>query len=156
MTLACAHTVSADQHGMYHCVTRCVRRAWLCGVDPLTGKDHDAREPMIVNRIRELGEIFAVAVYAYAVMSNHLRMVLSVEPEQARDWTDDEVADRWSRLFPLSDPERHAARRERLVAMADLNRQRLFDLSWFMKCLDEYVAQRANAEDGVNGRFWEG
>ena len=75
MTQARAHTVSTDQHGMYHCVTRCVRRAWLCGVDPLTGQDHDARKPMIVNRIIELGEIFAVAVYAYAVMSNHLHVV---------------------------------------------------------------------------------
>ena len=106
MTQARAHTVSTEQHGMYHCVTRCVRRAWLCGVDPLTGRDHNARKPMIVNRIRELGEIFAVAVYAYAVMSNHLHVVLSVEPELARAWTDDDVADRWGRLFPLSDPER--------------------------------------------------
>ena len=75
MTLARAHTVTTDQHGMYHCVKRCVRRAWLCGIDPLTGKDHGARKPMIVNPIRELGEIFAVAVYAYAVMSNHLHVV---------------------------------------------------------------------------------
>ena len=156
MTQARAHTVSTAQQGMYHCVTRCVRRAWLCGVDPLTGKDHDARKPMIVNRIRELGEIFAVAVYAYAVMSNHLHVVLSVEPELARAWTDDEVADRWGRLFPLSDPEGQDARRERLVAMAGMYRKRLCDLSWFMKCLDEYVARRANAEDGVKGRFWEG
>ena len=104
MTQARAHTVSADQHGMYHCVTRCVRRAWLCGVDPLTGQDHDARKPMIVYRIRQLGEIFAVAVYAYAVMSNHLHVVLSVEPELARGWTDDEVADRWGRLFMRTRP----------------------------------------------------
>ena len=79
---------------MYHCVTRCVRRAWLCGVVPLTGKDHDARKPMIVNRIRDLGEIFSAAVYAFAVMSNHLHAVLSVEPELARAWTEDVVADR--------------------------------------------------------------
>ena len=156
MTQARAHTVSTAQQGMYHCVTRCVRRAWLCGVDPLTGKDHDARKPMIVNRIRELGEIFAVGVYAYAGMSNDLHVVLSVEPELARAWTDDEVADRWGRLFPLSDPEGQDARRERLVAMAGMYRKRLCDLSWFMKCLDEYVARRANAEDGVKGRFWEG
>ena len=40
--------------------------------------------------------------------------------------------------------------------MAGMYRKRLCDLSWFMKCLDEYVARRANAEDGVKGRFWEG
>ncbi|MFO1495019.1 MAG: hypothetical protein U1F26_10190 [Lysobacterales bacterium] len=50
----------------------------------MTGKDNDARKPMIVNRIRALDEIFAVAVYAYAVMSNHLHVVLSVEPELTR------------------------------------------------------------------------
>ena len=124
MTQARAHTVSTEQHGMYHCVTRCVRRAWLCGVDPLTGQDHDARKPMIVNRIRDLGEIFAVAVYAYAVMSNHLHVVLSVEPELARAWTDDEVANRFGRLLMLSDPERQAARRGRQGAERTLRPKR--------------------------------
>ena len=109
---------------------------------------HCVRKPKIVNRMREFGELFAVAVYAYAVTSNHLHVVLSVEPELAKDWSADEVADRWGPLFPLSDTEH-------LVARRCLYGKRLCDLSSFVKCLDEYVARRANAEDSVKGRFWE-
>ena len=156
MTQARSHIVSKGQPAMFHCVTRCVRRAWLCGVDPLTGADHEQRKQVVEARIRQLGEIFAVGIYAYAVMSNHLHVVLAVEPEAAAHWSDDQVAQRWLRLFPVRDAERYEARRSALLATIDRYRERLTDLSWFMKCLDEHIARRANAEDGVTGRFWEG
>jgi REP element-mobilizing transposase RayT len=156
MTQARSHIVSKGQPAMYHCITRCVRRAWLCGIDPLTGADHEQRKQAVEARIRQLGEIFAVGIYAYAVMSNHLHVVLAVEPEAAAHWSDDQVAERWLRLFPVRDAVRYEARRSALMSTIDRYRERLTDLSWFMKCLDEHIARRANAEDGVTGRFWEG
>ena len=159
MTQARAFTVLEGQHGLYHCVTRCVRRAWLSGVDPLTGVDHEARKAMIEARILELGAIFAVGIYAYAVMSNHLHVVLAIEPEAARRWSNNEVVERWVRLFPAREPEQREAKKAALLAdpmAVGTRRKRLMDLSWFMRCLDEYIARRANVEDDVTGRFWEG
>ena len=38
-----SHIVPPDEVGVYHCMARCVRRAFLCSVDPLT--NHDLRQP---------------------------------------------------------------------------------------------------------------
>ena len=39
--------------------------------------------------------------------------------------------------------------------LATVYRERLSDLSWFMKNLNEYIARKANKEDRVRGHFWE-
>ncbi len=44
----------------------------------------------------------------------------------------------------------------RVEELAEAYRDRVHDLSWFMRTLNEYIARLANAEDGVKGRFWEG
>ena len=161
MTAARHLLVSPSATGFYHCVTRCVRRAWLCGDDPVTGRSFAHRRQWIEDRIGELGAVFAVSIYAYAVMSNHVHVVLRVDPSASQAWTDDDVADRWCRLFPprSTDARVIALRRTHLLANPErlaLYRQRLGDLSWFMRCLNEPIARRANAEDRCTGRFWEG
>lgn len=146
---------------MFHCVQRCVRRAFLCGFDQYTGRSFEDRKDWLEDRIHHLAECFAVAVHAYAVMSNHLHLVVQIDPTQVSGWSDEDVAGRWVRLFPPCEDTdaAHSDKCQRLISnpmrMA-LIRARLGSLSWFMRCLAEPIARRANREDGCTGRFWEG
>ncbi len=92
MTQARSHLIPAGSSGTYHCVQRCVRRAFLCGIDHYTQKSFEHRKVWVEQRIALVGECFAVAVYAYAVMSNHLHLVLHVEPAATAHWSDEEVS----------------------------------------------------------------
>jgi hypothetical protein len=153
--------VPPDTPGFYHCVSRCVRRAYLCGEDPLTGRCFEHRRQWLESRLLELADIFAVAVHAYAVMSNHIHVVLEIDPGAPAGWDDEAVARRWLRLCaPRSRDEPSVdARLAALTACPqrlDVLRQRLGSLSWFMRFLKEPIARRANREDGCSGRFWEG
>ena len=100
MTSARRNLFEPGQAGAYHCVSRCVRRAWLCGIDSYTGKSFEHRKPIVEARIQKLGEIFAVGIHTYAVMSNHVHVVLSVAARAAYHWSDEEVAHRWLVLYP--------------------------------------------------------
>jgi REP element-mobilizing transposase RayT len=165
MTQPRSTLVSLDDTPWYHLVSRCVRRAYLCGFDRHSGRDFEHRRGWIVERLQQLAGVFAVDIAAYAVMSNHFHVVVRVDAERARSWSQDEVLRRWTELF--TGPElvqRYRAHPEGLcaaeLARVDLwvttYRERLMDLSWFMRVLNESVARQANAEDGVTGRFWEG
>ena len=142
-----------------------MRRAFLCGVDTYTGQDYSHRKEWILDRLRELAGLFAIEVCGYSVMSNHLHLVLRNRPDIAGRWSADEIALRWCRVFPPRDdatgepvePGVHdlamlANNSERLAEL----RQRLANLSWFMRCLCEKIARTANQEDGSSGRFWAG
>ncbi|MEO8011444.1 MAG: hypothetical protein ABI650_07365, partial [Dokdonella sp.] len=101
MTSPRSQLVDPYTPGFYHCMSRCVRRAWLCGEDRLTGQSFEHRRGWIEERLLALADIFAVGLYAYAVMSNHVHVVLRADPEAAQTWSDDVVAARWVRLFPV-------------------------------------------------------
>lgn len=164
MTTARHRLVDPAEPGFYHCISRCVRRAWLCGFDAPSGRSVEHRRDWVEQRLLELSGVFAVGLYAYAVMSNHTHVVLRVDPRAAGAWSDDEIASRWVRLYPATtegvlDPERCRAKELALLGNPErlaICRQRLGDLSWFMRCLNEPIARRANREDGCTGRFWEG
>jgi len=158
MTQARSLLVPAGAHGIYHCISRCVRRAWLCGRDPLTGNDHEHRRQWVEERLAQLADIYAVSVWAYAVMSNHLHVVVELHADIASHWTAEVVAERWLKLYPPEDGQ-HEAAKAMIVgndARLAVLRSRLSNLSWFMKSLSEPIARRANLEDVCKGRFWEG
>ena len=151
--------VPPDCAGTYHCMSRCVRRAFLCGEDPVTGQSFEHRKAWLERRIVELGNLFAVAVHAYAVMSNHLHVVLAVDPGATANWSDEVVASRWIALTSTNGTVSAAARIDRLLEQPErlvVLRARLGSLSWFMRFLKEPIARMANKEDCCTGRFWEG
>lgn len=158
MTYARSILIPRGSAGTFHCVSRCVRRAFLCGEDRLTGRSFEHRRQWVEDRIHELAGIFGVAIWGYAVMSNHLHVVVQTLPEVAAKWSDEEVAERWMRLYRRQD-QNMEMRAELLVGNAERIkelRERLANLSWFMRCLVEPIARAANREDICKGRFWEG
>ena len=151
--------VDKENGGCYHVGARCVRRAWLCGRDPVSGRNFSHRRRWIEERLLALAKLFTVRVYSYAVMSNHYHISLDYRPKEKHELDDTEVARRWLTLYPPKDIEHLdalvaalAADTERITVLRD----RLGDLSWYMRCLNEPIARRANREDDCTGRFWDG
>jgi len=163
MTIARKNLVDSETPGFYHCTNRCVRRTFLCGIDKLTGKNFEHRKDWIEEQMLSLCDIFAVEVYAFAIMSNHFHLVCYVDPLAPVQWSDAKVAERWLQVYPsrLDLPENAAQREMRKAAIMDspeklqLYRQRLGDLSWYMRRLNEPFAKRCNKEESCTGRFWE-
>lgn len=156
--------ISLEATPYYHCISRCVRRAFLCGIDSFTGKNYEHRRQLIEDKILELGLIFSIDICAYTVMSNHYHVVLHISENTAKKWSDNEIINRWHKLFsgnplskkylkgtPLSTVEK-----KQLLITIDLWRERLMSISWFMRVLNESVARQSNKEDECTGRFWEG
>jgi len=163
MTYARKSLISLQDTPYYHVVARCVRRAWLWGFDRYAGKDYSHRRIWILQRLEFLSAIFSVDICAYAVMSNHYHLVLHVDQRRAQAWTTDEVIERWTKIFSqpliverMQEGLGTAAEREVASSIVERWRRRLCDVSWYMRCLNEHLARRANAEDECTGRFWEG
>src|SRR4051794_29394362 len=95
-----AEVVVADEVGVYHCIQRVVRRAFLCGDDPLSGNSYDHRRTWIRDRLEALAGLFGVEVAAFAGLSNHLHVILRIRPDVVAAWPDHDVARRWLALFP--------------------------------------------------------
>ncbi|MCL9775476.1 transposase [Vibrio methylphosphonaticus] len=164
MTQARSTQVSLQDTAHYHCISRCVRRAFLCGEDAYSGKSFEHRRLWLVERMRLLSQVFAIDVCAYAIMSNHYHLVLHVNTALAESWSHQEVAQRWTTLYKapllvsrwLGCELKSKAEINKTLALIGEWRERLTDISWFMRNLNEFVAREANKEEGCKGRFWEG
>ena len=148
----------------YHCVSRCVRKAYLCGVDINTNESYEHRRGWLENALIKQAQIFSIDIAAYAIMSNHYHVVLHINKEVADNWPFDEVIERWHQLYKgnaLSQRFRSGialseAEIDKLYEYVELWRERLMDISWFMRRLNEFISRQANYEDNCTGRFWEG
>lgn len=153
-----------DEIAVVHCVQRCVRRALLAGVDEVSRKDYSYRREWIRRRFEALASVFSIDVLTYAILSNHLHVILRSRPDVLEKLTDQEVAIRWLRVFPGRRIEEHLAEPSEIDVRRVLSdskllakiRTRLSDISWFMRALAEPIARIANREDECTGRFWEG
>ncbi len=92
MTRARQELVDLSEATYYHCICRCVRRAFLCGEDHLTGKNYEHRKEWVVNRLSTLSRCFSIEICSYAVMSNHYHLVVRINEEKGLAWSDKEVA----------------------------------------------------------------
>nr|WP_232364402.1 transposase [Salinimonas lutimaris] len=133
----------------------------------MTGKCYEHRRQWVEDRILLLAEIFCVDVCAYAVMNNHTHLVLRINKVKADALSVDEIIHRWRKLYKgvlliqrYSDPCQREVLSEAEIAtvksIAEVYRHRLYDISWFMRLLNEYIARLANKEDDCTGHFWEG
>jgi len=165
MTRARRQQIILSEPPWYHLVNRCVRRAYLAGVDYVSGHNYEHRREWIEQLMFKLASVFSVDIAAFAVMSNHYHLVIRVDEPQAKSWSDQEVLERWTQLFTgpnylqtyLYQPSAfHASMQPKIDELAQLYRERLMDLSWYMRVLNESIARMANKEDGVKGHFWEG
>ena len=158
MTIARNHHLFINEPTYFHLISRCVRRAYLCGKDKHSGKRYDHRKQWLEKRLFDLTELFFVDLYGYAIMSNHYHLLLCTRPDDMLLATDEQIAQRWCRLFP----HRHLPDNIRVQLLCQeptkiaLYRQRLCDISWLMRCLNEQLARKANKEDECTGRFWQG
>ena len=153
--------VDYESPGYYHCISRCVRREALLK-DP-------ARRRWLLERMEFLARHLAIEIYAYAIMENHLHILIRIRPDLVRQWDDRQVASRRLGVLPRkprSSPatghgtrdSENPALRALLSSPEQLRKARLdlADPGFFHRLLKEPCARIWNKEDGVTGHFWEG
>ena len=157
MTVPRSQLVDLEVTRYYHCISRCVRRAFLCG----EGFEH--RKQWIEDRLEQLARNFAVSVCGFAVMDNHMHVLVRLDPGSSGGWDAEEVIRRWMAVYPpshldlddVSVLEKWIAHEAKDKKRVEILRKRLQDLGWFMKSLKEPLARLANKEDNCKGTFWE-
>jgi len=157
MTMARSRLVQVEVTRYYHCISRCVRKAMLCG------KGYEHRKQWIEDRLKLLTGSFSIGVGGFSVMNNHLHVLVRLEPERSDDWEAEEVVRRWigvyaPRELDLDDPiavQDYVHAQTQKPGRVAIYRARLANLGWFMKALKEPLARMANKEDDCRGTFWE-
>ena len=164
MTVARRQHICLTETCYYHCMTRCVRRAFLCGVDALSGKSYQHRREWVERQLLTQSRAFCVDVAGYAIMSNHFHVVVKVNLELAASLSAEAVLTRWQQLYRLSPlmvrfkagDVLTDAEKGRVDTEIARMREILISISRFMGHLNGYIARKANVEDDCRGRFWEG
>jgi hypothetical protein len=148
-----------------HVMCRVVRRCYLMGTDLVSGKCYNHRKLWIEQQLERAAASFGIDLIAFSLMSNHLHLVLRSRPDVVQTWDDTEVARRWLMLCPVRKNVDGSAKEPTLCELNSIRtdpdrvlelRQRLSDISWWVRLMCQRIAKRANAEDGLEGHFWQG
>jgi hypothetical protein len=131
-------------------------------VDSYSGQSYEHRRGWVEDRLLFLAGVFAIDICAYAVMSNHVHVVVYVDKAEADSWDVSQVLARYHQLHKGTLLTQKFVRGDELSAgewitfeeTVEEYRRRLFDISWLMRDLNEYIAREANKEDGCTGRFY--
>jgi hypothetical protein len=156
--------VDPSEIQVFHVLNRTVRRCFLFGQDPLTGKNYDHRKELIEGWLRQFAGCFGIDLLSFAILSSHYHLMLRSRPDVVASWDDTEVARRWLMICPdrkqqdgspcePTEPELDTIRNCR-ETLAEI-RSRLSNISWWMRLLDQRIARYCNDEDGATGRFFE-
>ncbi len=155
---------AADEIATIHVMNRVVRRCFLMGTDEFTGKNYDHRKTWVENELKRLAAGFGIDLLTFSILSNHFHLMLRSRPDVVATWDDSEVARRWLLLCPVrksadgraaepNEPELNSIRCD--ADKVKTIRSRLSDISWWMRLLCQRIAQKANAEEEMSGKFWQ-
>jgi REP element-mobilizing transposase RayT len=158
-----AEVIDPHEINVVHVINRTVRRCFLFGDDPLSGKNFDHRKDWIEELLEHFAACFGIDLLCYSILSNHYHLILRTRPDVVDSWDDTEVARRWLMICPQRKINDNAAEPTEAelnsirccsVRLAEI-RQRLSSVSWWMRLLNQRVAQWANKEEDETGRFWQ-
>jgi hypothetical protein len=163
--LARAEVFCPSEVAVIHVINRCVRRCFLMGEDPVSGKNFDHRKQWLENRLHRMAACFGIDLLCYSILSNHFHLILRSRPDVVETWDDTEVARRWLTLCPL---RKDSSGNAEIPNESELNsirnnparlkelRSRLSNISWWMRLLTQPFAAWANKCEGETGRFFQG
>ena len=162
--LSRAEVFDASEVAICHVFARVVRRCFLLGNDPVTGKNYDHRKVWIEQQLQRLAANFGIDLLCFSILSNHFHLILRSRPDVVESWDDGEVARRWMMLCPVRKKSDGSAEEPNEFELNSIRndpdklkgiRMRLSDISWWMRLLCQNIAMRANREDQEIGKFWQ-
>ena len=155
---------SPNEIACVHVMNRAVRRCFLLGDDPISGKNFDHRKRWMESKLELHAANFGIDLLGYAILSNHFHLLLRSRPDVVASWSDNEIARRWWMLCPKRKKADGSAEKPNPAEIKSITgdpakveevRSRLSDISWWMRLLCQHVGQRANRETGEEGKFWQ-
>ncbi|MFG0262973.1 MAG: transposase [Novipirellula sp. JB048] len=162
--LARSEVFDPDEIAIAHTCNRTVRRCFLMGDDPVSGKNFDHRKEWIEQRLIQFAAAFGIDLLGYAILATHLHLILRSRPDVVATWDNREVARRWMLICPHrrgADGAPLPPTEPEIESIAGCHdkcaeiRKRLSSISWWMRLLCQRVAMRANREDQESGHFFQ-